>query len=70
MEVQLHSVLFCCLLLNHTQIPEQPKGGLGGVKKEGRQNIIIPGVTCFLYHKTSDWSLDSRKSEVAPNSLR
>ena len=52
------------------QTPDRPEGGLDDVKKEGRQNIIIPGVMCFLYHKVPDWSLHSRKSEVASGLLR
>lgn len=58
------SVLFC-LFLNHGQIPRLPEAGVGDVKKERRQNIAIPGMICFLYHKVSDGqSLDSRKGQA------
>lgn len=42
-----------------------PEAGLGDIKKERRQNIAIPGMICFLYHKVSDGqSLDSRKGQA------
>ena len=58
------SVLFC-LFLNHAQIPKLPEAGLGDIKKERMQNIAIPGMICFLYHKVYDGqSLDSRKGQT------
>lgn len=52
------------------QIPDWPEGGLDEVKKEGRQNIIIPGMTCFFSitkYLIGHWTPES---ELASNLLR